>query len=140
MGVFGPVRALDVRSLAGPVVDIEVPAGTVLMREGVPIGTFFVIRSGTAELYRDNHHVGTLRTGDCFGEIDPECREPQSYGIITSAPTRLLTFSSFGIGRLCEEIPGARQRLLDRLPTAGGEVRSLAEARPAPTLAAAANG
>ena len=51
---------------------------------------------------------------------------------------RLLTFSSFGIGRLCEEIPGAKQRLLDRLPKASGEVHSLAHARVAPPHAAAA--
>ena len=138
MSVFGPVRAPDVRSLAGPVVDVVVPAGTELMREDVPIGTFFVIRSGSAELFRDGHQVGTLRTGDCFGEVDPECREPQGYGVVTSAPTRILTFSSFGIDRLCEAIPGARQRILDRLPQAGGEVHSLADVRIAASAASAA--
>ena len=113
---FGPVRATDVRSLAGPVVDVEVPAGTELVREGVPIGTFFVIRSGSAELFRDGHHVGTLGTGDCFGEIDPHGGESQGYGIITSAPTRLLTFSAFGIERLCEAIPGDPRRADPRAP------------------------
>jgi CRP-like cAMP-binding protein len=128
MSVFGPVRALDVRSLAGPVVDVEVPAGTELVHDGVPIGTFFVIRSGSAELFRDGHHVGGLGTGDCFGEIDPANTEPQRYAVITSAPTRLLTFSAFGISRLCEAIPGARERILARLPTATAEVHSLADA------------
>jgi CRP-like cAMP-binding protein len=128
MSVFGPVRALDVRSLAGPVVDVEVPAGTELVREGIPIGTFFVIRSGSAELFRDGHHVRTLRTGDCFGEIDPDGDQPQAYAVTTSAPTRLLTFSAFGISRLCEAIPGVRERITAALPGAGGEVHSLTEA------------
>jgi CRP-like cAMP-binding protein len=128
MSVFGPVRALDVRSLAGPVVDVEVPAGTELVREGLPIGIFFVIRAGSAELFRDGQGVGELGTGDCFGELDAASGQPQAYGVITSSPTRLLTFSAFGISRLCEAIPGARKRILERLPSAGGEVHSLAEA------------
>ena len=128
MSVFGPVRATDVRSLAGPVVDVELPAGTTLVREGEPIGTFFVIRGGSAELFRDGHHVATLAPGDCFGEIDPTGGEPQGYEVITSSPTRLLTFSAFGIHRLCEAIPGTRRRILERLPAATGEVHSLAEA------------
>jgi hypothetical protein len=128
MSVFGPVRALDVRSLAGPVVDVEIPSGTELVREGVPIGTFFVIRSGGVEVFRDGHHVGSLGTGDCFGEIDPAGPEPQASSVITSSPTRLMTFSSFGIARLCEAIPGARDRIVERLPSATGELHSLAEA------------
>jgi len=128
MGVFGPVRAHDVRSLAGPVVDVEVPAGTELVREGAPMGTFFVIRSGAATLLSADRIVGTLGTGDCFGEIDPLSSEPQSYGVITSEPTRLLTFSAFGIRRLCEAMPGARERILARLPNRTAEVHSLAEA------------
>jgi CRP-like cAMP-binding protein len=128
MGVFGPVRALDVRSLAGPVVDVDVPAGTQLVREGAPVGTFFVIRSGSADLIHGGHRVGTLGTGDCFGEIDPLGSQPQHCGVVTSSPTRLLAFSSFGISRLCDAIPGARARILDRLPERTAEVHSLAEA------------
>lgn len=128
MGVFWPVRGLDVRSLAGPVVDVDVPAGTQLVREGAPIGTFFVIRSGSADLTQGDRQVGTLSTGDCFGEIDPLDAEPQGCSVVTSSPTRLLAFSSFGISRLSDAIPGARARILDRLPKRTAEVHSLAEA------------
>jgi CRP-like cAMP-binding protein len=70
--VFGSMRPLDVRSLAGPVLDVNVPAGVRLTCEGQAIGTFFVIRSGSAGLWRSDHRVGTLGAGDCFGEIDPD--------------------------------------------------------------------
>jgi CRP-like cAMP-binding protein len=115
MKVFGTVRALDVRSLAGPVVDVRVPAGAHLVREGHVIGTFFVIRSGSAELWHRDRRVKELGTGDCFGEIDPT-PTPQSYSVIASSAMRLLTFSAFGISRLCATLPDARQRLLDFLP------------------------
>jgi CRP-like cAMP-binding protein len=116
MEVFAPVRALDVRSLAGPALDVQVPSGSVLVHEGRLIGTFFVIRSGSAELWQGDVRVGTLETGDCFGEIDPVELEPQQYTVVASSPMRVLTFSAYGIGRLCAAIPSVRQRLLAYLP------------------------
>jgi CRP-like cAMP-binding protein len=116
MDVFAPIRSLDVRSLAGPALDVQVPAGSVLVHEGRLIGTFFVIRSGTAELWQGERKLETLRTGDCFGEIDPLALQPQRFSVIASSQMRVLTFSAYGIGRLCAAIPGARARLLAFLP------------------------
>jgi CRP-like cAMP-binding protein len=116
MHVFGSIRSLDVRSLAGHVLDVNVPAGMSLMLEGHAIGTFFVIRSGSAELWRADRRLGTLGTGDCFGEIDPASSEPQRVSVVASSPMRLLTFSSHGIDRLCAAIPDARERILACLP------------------------
>jgi CRP-like cAMP-binding protein len=131
MRVFAPIRPLDVRSLAGPVVDVDVPSGTELVREREPIGTFFVIRHGSALVVREGAEIESLGTGDCFGEIDPRSSEPQCYGVITTSRTRLLTFSAFGIDRLCEAIPGARQRIVEQLPARTGEIVVLATRRAA---------
>jgi len=76
-----------------------------------------VIRSGTAELWQGDRRVGTLTTGDCFGEIDPTELEPQRYSVIATSPMRLLTFSAYGIGRLCSALPSVRDRLLAYLPS-----------------------
>jgi CRP-like cAMP-binding protein len=129
MRVFRPVRSLDVRSLAGPVVDIDVAAGTELVHENEPIGTFYVIRQGGAVLLREGCGIETLGTGDCFGEIDPRSSEPLGYAVVTTTPARLLTFSAFGIHRLCEAIPGARDRILAQLPSRTGEIVVLATKR-----------
>jgi CRP-like cAMP-binding protein len=118
MEVFAPIRPLDVRSLAGPTLDVQVPAGSRLIQEGRLTGTFFVIRSGTAELRQGGELMGTLGVGDCFGEINPVPDEAQSFSVIASSPMRLLTFSSFGIARLCAAIPSARERILSFLPDA----------------------
>jgi len=116
MQVFGSIRSLDVRSLAGPVLDVNVSAGVRLMHEGQAIGTFFVIRSGSAELWHGDRRLRTIGTGDCFGEIDPASSEPQRVSVIATSPMRLLTFSAFGIDRLCAAIPDARERILAFLP------------------------
>jgi CRP-like cAMP-binding protein len=125
MNLFGSIRSMDARSLAGPVVDVQILAGTKLVREGAVIGNFFVIRSGCAELRQDQRKIGNLIAGDCFGEIDPVASSPQPFGVIACSPVRLLTFSAFGISRLCEAIPGAREQILEALPARGAEIRSL---------------
>ena len=115
--MFGEIRALDVRSLAGPAVEVTVAAGTCLAREGEAIGTFFVIREGGAELWRDGRRLGTLGIGDCFGEVDPVSQTPQPYTVIAGSAVRLLTFSAFGIDQLCAAIPHAGERIRSLLPS-----------------------
>src|SRR5689334_7318419 len=76
MDVFAPIRPLDVRSFAGPVIAVTVSAGTHLVCEGQAVGTFFLIQSGRASLLQSDGVIGSLATGDCFGEIDPAQNAP----------------------------------------------------------------
>jgi CRP-like cAMP-binding protein len=117
---------MDVRSLAGPALDVQVPSGSVLVHEGRLLGTFFVIRSGTAEIRQGGRRVGMLGIGDCFGEIDPMELNPQEYSVIATSSMRVLTFSAYGIGRLCGAIPSVRKRLLAYLPRAANELHAAA--------------
>jgi CRP-like cAMP-binding protein len=114
--VFGALRERDVRSLAGPVLDLIAPEGTEVVREGEQIGIFFVIRSGSASVVSGGVPVASLGAGDCFGEPDPYASATQRYTIVASTRLRLVGFSSVGIERLCAEIPGARERILGLLP------------------------
>jgi CRP-like cAMP-binding protein len=115
MRVFAPLRPLDVRSLAGPAIGVTVPAGSHLICEDRMAGTFFVIQSGQAALWRRGRRIAALSEGDCFGEIDPVPSSPQRFSVIADSPMRVLTFSAFGIQRLCSAIPGTRERILDAL-------------------------
>ena len=115
MHVFDDLRSLEAQALAGPVLEVEVPAGTELIRAGQQVGTFYVIRSGHAELTGDGDVARTLRPGDCFGEIDPVSPAGQRFTITATSPLRLLTLSAFGIARVCSAIPGARQRFIASL-------------------------
>ena len=115
---FAPIRFTEVRSLGGPVLDLDVAAGSELLTEGEPVGTFYVLRGGTALLIRDTCPVSMLGSGDCFGELDPVAPRPQPYSVITATTVRLLAFSAFGIGRLCDAIPGVGERLRAAIPPA----------------------
>jgi CRP-like cAMP-binding protein len=118
MAVFAPVRSLDVRSLAGPALEVPVSAGSRLIDEGSVVGTFFVIRAGQAELWQAGRRLRLLGIGDCFGEIDPAAAAGQPYTVIAATPMRVLTFSAFGIARLCASEPSLRARILSFLPAA----------------------
>jgi CRP-like cAMP-binding protein len=83
-------------------------------------------RSGTAELSQEGRSVGLLETGDCFGEIDPMELRPQGYSVIATSPMRVLTFSAYGIGRLCSAIPSVRNRLLAYLPCEAKHLHAVA--------------
>jgi CRP-like cAMP-binding protein len=119
MAVFAPVRSLDVRSLAGPALEVPVEAGAHLVDELQVTGTFYVIRSGEAELWQAGRKLRLLGAGDCFGEIDPVTPAPQRYTVIAASAMRVLTFSAYGIGRLCATVPSIRARILSFLPDAG---------------------
>ena len=101
------------------------PAGTELVREGEVIGTFFLIRSGTAQLLRGGRAVGSLGAADCFGVLRPASSEPQRYTVIASSALRLMAFSAFGISRLCDALPGTRERIVDSLPGRGAQIHPL---------------
>lgn len=116
--IFDPVRPLDARSLGGPTLEVQVRRGTRVVAEGELIGTFFVIRSGSAEVWREGVRVAELHSGECFGEIDPLQSSPQDYTVIAGADLRLLTFSALGIGRLCQAVPQIRAQLAAALPGA----------------------
>ena len=95
---------------------MNVPAGAHLVDEQRVVGTFYVIRAGEAELWQQGQELCRLAMGDCFGEIDPEAPAPQRYTIIAASPMRVLTFSAFGIGRLCAAVPSLRARIVSFLP------------------------
>lgn len=116
MQIFAPVRPLDARSLGGPTLEVDVAAGAQIVHEGHFLGTFFVIRRGTAELWQAGRHVRTLRSGECFGEIDQVPSAPQRYSVVAGPDLRVLTFSSMGVSRLCASVPHLRERLEALLP------------------------
>jgi CRP-like cAMP-binding protein len=98
------------------VIEADVPAGTCLIREGEPLGTFFVIRSGTASVRRGGRRLRTLEPGDCFGEIDPGAHAPQTRSVVADSPMRVSAFSAHGIERLCAAIPYAQDCIRSALP------------------------
>jgi CRP/FNR family transcriptional regulator, cyclic AMP receptor protein len=74
--------------------EVGVPAGSELTRQGGYAQEFFVVVSGTADVYRDGERVGALEPGDFFGEVGllgP--RWERSATVVATSPMRLLVMA-----------------------------------------------
>ena len=74
--------------------EVDVPAGRELTRQGGYAQEFFVVVSGTADVFRDAEHVGSLEPGDFFGEVGMLApRWERSATVVATSPMRLLVLA-----------------------------------------------
>jgi CRP-like cAMP-binding protein len=103
--------------------EISVPAGTTLIKEGAKGREFFVLVDGTVDIRRKGRKLGSLDTGDFFGEIALLTDTPRSATVVTASPVRLLVI-----------VGPAFRRLLDETPSIQGKVLTALARRVAPSL------
>jgi CRP-like cAMP-binding protein len=73
--------------------EVDVPAGKVLIREGRPGDTFYVILDGQAEVLVGRKLRRVLKPGDFFGEISMIDRGLGTATVTTLAPSRMFVMS-----------------------------------------------
>ena len=72
---FKPLREDEMTILASLLIELSVPAGEVIVKEGDPVDSFFLIVSGTADVKKimrtegqsTVESVATLKAGDAIG-------------------------------------------------------------------------
>ncbi len=69
VSIFAPVSAAVLESVARRLVQLDLPAGTVVIREGEPGDRFYVIVGGTLRVTRGGTTLRDMSAGDSFGEI-----------------------------------------------------------------------
>jgi putative ABC transport system ATP-binding protein len=77
---------------------IYYPPDAVILRQGEPGETFYLIRRGIAEVVREDgepggHHIRTMKPGDFFGEMALLTGQPRSATVIARAPMELYALS-----------------------------------------------
>jgi CRP-like cAMP-binding protein len=73
--------------------EVDVPAGKVLIREGRPGDTFYVILDGEAEVVIGGKRRRTMKAGDFFGEISMIDRGLGTATVTTTRPSRMFVMS-----------------------------------------------
>ena len=73
--------------------EVDVPAGKVLIREGRPGDTFYVILLGEAEVAISGKRRRVLGAGDFFGEISMIDRGLGTATVTTLKPSRMFVMS-----------------------------------------------
>jgi len=73
---------------------VEVPAGTVLARQGDAGNEFYLIMDGSAHVDLSARRRSRLKPGDYFGEMSLLDGQPRSATVVADTPMRLLVISA----------------------------------------------
>ena len=110
-----PVFAgLDERSLQAIAVlarELSGPAGMVLIREGDPATSFYVIVDGTVRVERDGRVIRSLAEGSFVGEIGMVEGSTRTATVTCATDCEFLEFGAFELGRVLETFPTVRARI-----------------------------
>ena len=102
--------------------DVALPAGTVLMREGEPAESFYLIVSGTVHVERAGQPVRSLSSGGFLGEIALVEGGERTATATCATDCQFLVLGSFEFGRVMARFPEIRARIeaaVARRPHAG---------------------
>lgn len=87
------------------------PGGTVLMREGEPADSFYVIASGTVHIERQGQFVRSMSDGGFIGEIALVQGTARTATATCATDCELVEFGSFELGRLMARFPDVQARI-----------------------------
>jgi CRP-like cAMP-binding protein len=109
--------------------DVEVPAGTVLCKEGEAGKEFFVIVDGEVEITRKGKRVATRGSGEFFGEIALLENTPRMATVTAKTPLRFFVLTRRDFRHLVDVNPRVERKVLRAL------ARRVVELSGDPTLA-----
>lgn len=115
---FSQLGDRRLKALAPFTDDLEVPAGTTLMKEGSWPHELEVIVEGTADVLIGGEKVGEVTSGAVLGEMALLNRGVRSASVVTTSDTKLIVIS----GR-------AFSNLMDKYPEIAEDLKAMAAAR-----------
>jgi CRP-like cAMP-binding protein len=90
---------------------ISVPADTVLLREGEPAESFYVIVTGTVRVERGGRFVRSMSAGGFLGEVALMESSERTATATCATDCELLEFGSIEFGRVMAAFPDVRARV-----------------------------
>jgi CRP/FNR family transcriptional regulator, cyclic AMP receptor protein len=91
--------------------EIEVPAGTVVIRRGDLGREFFVIAEGTARAAIPGRKSTTMRAGEGFGELALLDAAPRSATVTAETDMRLVVLNAREFATLMDDLPSVRRKV-----------------------------
>ena len=116
LGIFEGASQQQLEALAAVAAEVEVAAGSVVIREGDEPDDLFAIAQGTLEAHTgagsDERVIATMREGDYFGEIGLLERRPRTATVVGVTPARLFKIPGADFLRIVNGSPRVSPTLL----------------------------
>jgi CRP/FNR family cyclic AMP-dependent transcriptional regulator len=110
--LFSACNRSELAQIAALTVEVEIPAGKVLMRQGEPGHECFVIEAGTAKATIRGHKSSRLGPGECFGEMALIHKAPRSATVTAETDMSVLVLTSREFSTLIEDVPSVARKVL----------------------------
>ena len=91
--LFSRLSSVDLEFLAARMDEIEVPAGSVLITEGMGNHAFYLLAHGEVDVFVGGTHRRSLGPNDFFGEISMMVLVPATATVVTRTPVRAYVMS-----------------------------------------------
>jgi CRP/FNR family transcriptional regulator, cyclic AMP receptor protein len=111
VSLFADLSRSDLRKLAQWTDEVDVDAGTPLVREGEYAYEFFVIEEGTAEVTLGGEVIAELGPGEYFGEIALLARTHRTASVIAKTPMRLVVMFMREFASMADAFPKVAERV-----------------------------
>jgi cAMP-dependent protein kinase regulator len=112
---FSGCSKRELEALSNVLTEIEVEEGVDVVRQGDDTREFYVIVSGTADVFRGDTLVRTLNAGEFFGELANLFHAPRSATVRAATRLHLLVSDEPGFFRLIHETKGLHRKIIDAL-------------------------
>lgn len=111
--MFADFTKRHLNRLAADTDELTFVPGQIIVTEGDPGETLFVVLEGQAKVVRGKKKVGEVLPGDFFGELSAIDGGPRTASVIATTPMRVLRLFRRTLSALIEEEPQVSLKLLD---------------------------
>jgi CRP-like cAMP-binding protein len=109
--LFSSLSRRERREIANRAEEIDVAAGTHLVREGEFAYEFFVIEEGSADVLREGEHIADLGPGDFLGEMGIVTQSPRNASVVAREPTRVIVLSEQDFRGVARSFPTVAEQI-----------------------------
>ena len=113
--LFSRLSAKEREQVRSLMTKVDIPAGTVLARQGATGHEFFIILSGSASVDRDGEHLADVGPGDFQGELSLLDGGPRTATVTTTSPTVLMVATQVEFNALLDSAPSIARQMLPAL-------------------------
>ena len=110
--LFSACSKRDLTRIAALTTEVEIAAGTVLMRQGDSGRECFVIEDGKAKATVRGSKSRMMGPGECFGEMALLHSAPRSATVTAETDMHLVVLDSREFSTLLQDVPGVALKVL----------------------------